>query len=96
MMIGVAAGAERPVATLRIAPGTLICLYTDGLIERSGEPIDDGLARLCRVVTAQSPDAACSAVMQALVGGESARDDIALLMVRRPSRASSRPPAPTG
>jgi phosphoserine phosphatase RsbU/P len=86
MMIGVAAGAQRQVSTLPIAPGTLMCFYTDGLIERPGEPIDDGLARLCRAVTAESPDDACSAVMRALVGGESARDDIALLMVR-PGRA---------
>jgi hypothetical protein len=34
-------------------------------------------------VTAQSPEVACAAVMQALVGSGSARDDIALLMVRR-------------
>jgi phosphoserine phosphatase RsbU/P len=86
MMIGVAAGAQRRVTALRIAPGTLMCFYTDGLIERPGEPIDDGLARLCRAVTAEPPDAACAAVMQALVGSESARDDIALLMVR-PGRA---------
>jgi phosphoserine phosphatase RsbU/P len=86
MMIGVAAGAQRRVTALPIAPGTLMCFYTDGLIERPGEPIDDGLARLCRAVTAEPPDAACAAVMQALVGSESARDDIALLMVR-PGRA---------
>ncbi|HTX27995.1 MAG TPA: GAF domain-containing SpoIIE family protein phosphatase [Streptosporangiaceae bacterium] len=83
MMIGVIPGAERPVTTLRVSPGTLMCFYTDGLVERYGEPIDDGLARLRQVVTAESPDAACSAVMQALVGRESARDDIALLVVRR-------------
>jgi sigma-B regulation protein RsbU (phosphoserine phosphatase) len=34
-------------------------------------------------VTAQPPDAACAAVMAALVGSEPARDDIALLMLRR-------------
>jgi len=45
--------------------------------------IDDGLDRLCRAVTAQPAEAACAAVMGALVGNEPARDDIALLMVRR-------------
>ena len=34
-------------------------------------------------VTAQPPEDACAAVMQALVGSGPARDDIALLMVRR-------------
>ena len=82
LMIGVAAGARRPVTTVPIPPGTLVCLYTDGLIERPGEPIDEGLARLCQAVTAQSAEAACAAVMGALVGSEHARDDVALLMFR--------------
>ena len=71
------------MTTVPIPPGALLCFYTDGLIERPGELIDDGLARLCQAVTAQSPEAACAAVMRALVGSEPARDDIALLMVRR-------------
>ena len=59
----------RPVSTVRIPPGALLCFYTDGLIERPGQLVDDGLARLCRAVTAGHPEAACSAVMGALVGG---------------------------
>jgi len=83
LMIGVAPDAQRPVSTVPVPPGALLCFYTDGLIERPGELIDDGLARLCRAVTAQSPGTACAAVMGALVGSEPARDDIALLMIRR-------------
>ena len=68
-----------------------MCFYTDGLIERPGETIDDGLERLRRAVTAESPEAACAAVMRALVGSEPARDDIALLMIRcRPDQAGTR------
>ena len=77
------AEVPRPVTTVPIPPGALLCFYTDGLIERPGEVIDDGLARLCQAVTAQSPEAACAAVMRALAGSGPARDDIALLMVRR-------------
>jgi serine phosphatase RsbU (regulator of sigma subunit) len=84
LLIGAAPGAQRQVATIDISPGTLMCFYTDGLIERRGHPIDHGLARLCQTVTAQPPDAACAAVMAALVGNEPARDDIALLIFRRP------------
>jgi sigma-B regulation protein RsbU (phosphoserine phosphatase) len=76
-------GAPRQVATVPIPPGTLVCFYTDGLIEHPDEPIDAGLARLCQAVTAQPAEAACVAVMGALVGNQPARDDIALLMVRR-------------
>jgi phosphoserine phosphatase RsbU/P len=83
LMIGAAVGVSRPVSTVPVPPGTLLCFYTDGLIERAGEVIDEGLARLCQAVTAEPPDLACSAVMRALVGSEPARDDIALLMLRR-------------
>jgi phosphoserine phosphatase RsbU/P len=82
MIIGIADQVRRPVTTLPIPPGALLCFYTDGLIERPGEVIDDGLTRLCQAVTAQSPKAACATVMHALVGSGLARDDIALLMVR--------------
>ncbi len=82
-IFGITDQVRRPVTTVQIPPGALLCFYTDGLIERPGELIDDGLARLCQAVTAQSPEAACAAVMHALVGSGPARDDIALLMVRR-------------
>jgi serine phosphatase RsbU (regulator of sigma subunit) len=82
-LIGAASRTQRPVTTMEIPPGALLCLFTDGLIERPGEVIDEGLDRLCRAVTAQSPEAACAAVMGALVGSEPARDDIALLMIQR-------------
>ena len=83
LVIGVSPETRRPVTTVPIPPGALVCFYTDGLIERPDELIDDGLARLCRAVTAEPAEAACVAVMRALVGNQLARDDIALLMVRR-------------
>jgi phosphoserine phosphatase RsbU/P len=83
LLIGAALDVPRRVTTLEIAPGTLLCFYTDGLIERRGHTIDDGLARLCEAVTAGPPDAGCASVMAALVGSQPARDDIALLMIRR-------------
>jgi phosphoserine phosphatase RsbU/P len=83
LLIGAVPGAQRQVGTLETAPGTLLCFYTDGLIERRNRPIEAGLARLCQVVTAEPPATACATVMGALVGSESAPDDIALLMFRR-------------
>jgi phosphoserine phosphatase RsbU/P len=71
------------VTTVPIPPGALLCFYMDGLVERPGELIDEGLDRLCRAVTAQPSEAACAAVMGSLAGSEPARDDIALLMIRR-------------
>jgi serine phosphatase RsbU (regulator of sigma subunit) len=83
LMIGIAEQPRRPVTVVPVPPGALLCFYTDGLIEHPGELIDDGLARLCQAVTAQPPEAACAEVMRALVGNDAARDDIAVLMVRR-------------
>ena len=88
LMIGIAPGERRRTGTVQIPTSTLVCFYTDGLIERPGLPIDDGLTRLCRAVAAQPPEAACAAVMAALVGSEAPRDDITLLMVR-PVRADA-------
>ncbi len=83
LMIGVVGGVKRPVTAVTIPPGALLCFYTDGLLERPGELIDDGLTRLCQVVSTQPPEAACAAVMGALIGSEPARDDVALLMIWR-------------
>jgi sigma-B regulation protein RsbU (phosphoserine phosphatase) len=96
LMIGVAPGVQRQVTTVKIPPGTLLCLYTDGLIERPDEPIDDSLARLCQVVAAEPADASCATVMGALVGSEPARDDIALLNFRRQPPDFPRQPLASG
>ena len=83
LLIGAAMHPQRQTATLDLAPGTLLCFYTDGLVERREDPIDQRLTRLCRAVTAQPVDTACATVMAAMVGSHSAHDDIALLMFRR-------------
>jgi serine phosphatase RsbU (regulator of sigma subunit) len=70
------------MSTLRIDPGSILCFYTDGLVERPDRPLDDGLDQLLAAVTAQPPEKACAAVTSALIGSEAARDDIALLMLR--------------
>jgi serine phosphatase RsbU (regulator of sigma subunit) len=84
--VGVPIGvADHPVwqtTTLDLRPGTVLCLFTDGLVERRHTPIDDRLDRLSQAVTADSPERVCAAVMGALVGREAASDDIALLVLR--------------
>jgi sigma-B regulation protein RsbU (phosphoserine phosphatase) len=80
--IGVADVPGRQVTTLTLAPGAVLCLFTDGLVERRTEPIDDGITRLCQAVTPGPPEAVCVSVMQALVGRQYPGDDIALLVLR--------------
>lgn len=61
----------------------LLVLYTDGLVERRGEDIDQGLGLLCRTI-AEAPgslEETCDTVLAALrsTGSE---DDIAMIMAR--------------
>ncbi|MFE0512431.1 SpoIIE family protein phosphatase [Streptomyces sp. NPDC058964] len=68
---------------LELAEGSLLTLYTNGLIgERSIDP-DDGLARLCAALTrpADPLQQICQAVVDALVPARPA-DDIALVVAR--------------
>ena len=82
LMIGVAKARNRHTTTLRMPPGTTLCLYTDGLVERRDRPLDDGLAKLCAAVTAGPADTACAAAMATMISGAPG-DDIALLVLRR-------------
>ena len=83
LMIGVDPRARRQVTTVKIPYWAVLCLYTDGLVERRGHALDEGLARLCGAVAAKPPEEVCASVMGALVGGVPAHDDIALLTLRR-------------
>jgi serine phosphatase RsbU (regulator of sigma subunit) len=83
ILLGVAGLKPRQVTTLSFPPGALLCLYTDGLVERRDRPIDDGIARLCAAVSPGEPDVTCASVMRAMVDDALPADDIALLMLRR-------------
>lgn len=49
--LGVARTGPRRNAELVLRPGSLVVAYTDGLIERRDEPLDDGIGRLRGVVS---------------------------------------------
>src|SRR5215469_1834871 len=83
LLIGADAATPRQAVTVAIPPGGLLCMCTDGLIERRDVPLDEGLERLCKAVQAGPAEAACAAIMSALVGNEEMRDDIAVLVFHR-------------
>jgi phosphoserine phosphatase RsbU/P len=89
--IGVTDTPRRQVTTLALAPGAVLCLFTDGLVERRDEPIDDGITRLCQTLTPGPPEGVCASIMQALVGRQYPRDDIALLVLRWPHEGAAFP-----
>jgi sigma-B regulation protein RsbU (phosphoserine phosphatase) len=80
--IGVADTPSRQLTTLALAPGAVLCFFTDGLVERRDRPIDDGILRLCQAVKPGPPEDICNSAMRALVGSQHPGDDIAILVVR--------------
>jgi hypothetical protein len=81
--LGAGSGAKKPPTTAHLPVGGSLVLYTDGLIERRGESIDVGLARLCGVVTPDGPETICRTVMHEMIGSQSPEDDIAMIVVSR-------------
>ena len=74
----------RPEARLEVRPGDLLILYTDGLVERRHETLDDGLLRLANAALAFR-DGSVEDVANRLIeelAGTTARDDVALVVKR--------------
>ncbi|MET8036291.1 MULTISPECIES: PP2C family protein-serine/threonine phosphatase [unclassified Streptomyces] len=75
----------RPQAGLAYTPGDTLVLYTDGLIERRGEDIDVGLARLTSALahcTALTPARLADTLLARMEVADGAYDDIALVVIR--------------
>jgi anti-sigma regulatory factor (Ser/Thr protein kinase) len=70
-------------ASFRLVPGSTLLLYTDGLVEKRGVSIDEGLERLATVATdgGQDLEAFCEQLLCSMVEGDTA-DDVALLAIR--------------
>ena len=71
--------------TFEIEDGSLLVLYTDGLVESRGQDIDDGLARLQEGFTSESATRPVDDLCKSILTGAYAdhqRDDIAVLMAR--------------
>ena len=68
---------------LELSVGDVLMLYTDGLIERRGEPLSDGMSELLRVLSgAGSAEEACAQAMASARAARGAR--------RRPRRRRGR------
>jgi len=84
--LGVSACRAQPPpgdAVVRLAPHSTLVLYTDGLVEERGAPLDEGLERLRQIVRGgpAEPDLLCDHVLRTLRPHGSV-DDLALLVLR--------------
>ncbi len=81
--ICIGAGAPRGETVIDFAAGAVAVLYTDGLVERRHEPIDDRLELLRRAVAGGDAEQIAADIMIVLIGNEPVDDDTALLVVAR-------------
>jgi serine phosphatase RsbU (regulator of sigma subunit) len=87
-LLGVSPDAPRHSTLVTVPAGGLLCLYTDGLVERrpapGAAPIDtvrDNTARLASALAdGEDPEMCCIRALAAVVGDHSAHDDIAILV----------------
>ncbi|MGW2728934.1 SpoIIE family protein phosphatase [Streptomyces sp. NPDC001494] len=88
LLIGMEPGLPRTSARDPLPPRSTLLLFTDGLIERRGESLDEGMKRLSRLTAtyARDPlDVFCDELIIKL--GADTSDDIALLALRPTPRA---------
>jgi len=85
MPLGASEGARYALGEVRMEPGSLLVLFTDGLVERRGESLDAGLERLAEVVRTLPDD--LDQIADGLLAGllhhdRSTEDDVAVLLMR--------------
>ncbi|GHI16630.1 MULTISPECIES: ATP-binding SpoIIE family protein phosphatase [Streptomyces] len=77
--------------TIALGPGSTAVLYTDGLVERRGEDIDEGVAALERALAGAqgTPSVICDRLMRALGVDADHDDDVAVMVLQQPARAGA-------
>ncbi|HYF47538.1 MAG TPA: SpoIIE family protein phosphatase [Acidimicrobiales bacterium] len=89
--IGVFPAVARHTTAVPFPSGASLCFFTDGLVEHRGEAIDRALDQLRSVPSATvTAERACADIMAELVGTAILDDDVALLVVQRPSVEAER------
>lgn len=103
LLLGLDSGAPRSEGSVELEPGATLLLYTDGLVERRGEHLDEGLERLREQLghlvagpgrgggARTDLSRLCDEVLDRMVP-DGREDDVALVAVR-PLAAGERPAA---
>ncbi|MGW7054399.1 ATP-binding SpoIIE family protein phosphatase [Streptomyces sp. NPDC054887] len=77
--------------TIALPPGSTAVLYTDGLVERRREDIDEGVAALERALSGATgtPQVVCDRLIRALGVTAEHDDDVAVLVLQHPTRTGA-------
>ncbi|MEO3972956.1 ATP-binding SpoIIE family protein phosphatase [Streptomyces sp. CAU 1734] len=77
--------------TIALPPGSSAVLYTDGLVERRGEDIDEGVASLERALSGATgtPQVVCDRLIRSQGVTADHDDDVAVMVVQHPARSGA-------
>ena len=92
--LGVVAELETQSSRWRLTDGSMIVLYTDGLVERRGEAITDGIERLRAGICCEAPERLCGRIMDSMIGSYVPADDVAVLALRVRTQSRKMPATP--
>jgi hypothetical protein len=81
-------------ARIKLRPGTILALYTDGLVETRTRPFDQGILALRSALASERPhlDATCEELITSL--GRHYEDDITVVLARIYPGGTNQPPGP--
>lgn len=83
LLLGMEPDTPRSDGELLLEHGSTVILYSDGLIERRDQSLDDGLEQLLAAAAelhTEHPDALCDGLLSRLAAGS--EDDVALLVMK--------------
>jgi phosphoserine phosphatase RsbU/P len=89
--LGVVPGTKRASTSVQLDDGAVMLLYTDGLIERRGESLDEGFERLRSHLRPEAPHLLCNQLLRTFFGTQPPSDDVAMVVVRRAPEPSGAP-----
>ncbi|MFZ0625491.1 MAG: SpoIIE family protein phosphatase [Acidimicrobiia bacterium] len=72
-------------ASVQLERGSTLVVYTDGLVERRGESLERGLARLEKLISKladRRPDEICDGLFESLASGPGQDDDVVVLALK--------------
>ena len=93
LLLGIEPTSRRAESTVVLDRGSTVLLYTDGLVERRGQSLDEGLMRLRDLLIELAPlslDELCDGILRRLAP-ERPEDDVALVAVRLHPQDQPRP-----